>query len=83
VNAPIYPKSLVGTTIYYAEIVDGEYNDETEAYDDDTVTVTAGIVMGISLDEAADFHFLAEKGDGTLVSWPATDCSTIAPEAST
>lgn len=82
-NAPVYPKSLVGSTIYHIETEEGEYNDETEEDDDDTVTITAGTVLGISLDDVGDFFFLVEKGDGTMESWCATLCTTIEPEATT
>ena len=78
-NAPVYPKSLVGTTIYYIETEEGEYNSETEEYDED-VTVTPGTILGISLDNDGDFFFLAEKADGTLESWISSMCSTMEPE---
>lgn len=69
-NAPVYPKSLVGTTIYHLHVdEDGE----------ETGLITAGTVLGISLDRDGDFFFLIEKGDGTLESWGAVLCATMEP----
>jgi len=82
-NAPVYPKSLAGTTLYHVVTEEGAYNDETEQDDPDTTTVTAGTVLGISLDGDGDFFFLVEKADGTLESWCAILCKTIEPEATT
>ena len=82
-NAPIYPKSLVGTTVYSVETEEGEYNDETEEYGPEVVTVSAGEIIGVSLNSEGDFFFLVLENDGSLGSWQANGCTTIEPEATT
>lgn len=82
-NAPVFPKSLVGTIIYTVETEDGPYNDETDEYGPDVVTVVAAEIIGISLDAEGDFHFLVQHENGDLFSWAANACTTIEPEART
>lgn len=81
-NAPVYPKSLVGTTIYSIDITEGDYNETTEEYEE-IITYTAGEVIGISLDDEGDFYFLVQQEDGSLSSWSANSCTTVEPEATT
>lgn len=72
-NAPIYPQKLQGKTIYSKDVVQGEYDDETEEYDE-TEIVVYGTCLGISTDSDGDFFFLVEIDGGELASWNATLC---------
>jgi len=72
-NAPIYPQKLQGKTIYTKDTEEGEYDDETEEYEQIEV-VTDGVILGISIDSDGDFFFLVECDGGELASWNATLC---------
>lgn len=72
-NAPIYPQKLQGKTVYTKDTEEGEYDDETEEYEQIEV-VSDGVILGISIDSDGDFFFLVETDGGELACWNATLC---------